>query len=399
MNIALINNVYPPIISGSSFYTMSLAQELAKKKHHVVVITAQSSNSNQLEEIDGVKIYRLPVYKLPQSSLWMNFPDFTFSLTPANIKRMLNILRNEKIEIMHQCNNIFDLVFASAYCSKKLHIPLVGSLTTQIQHPGKLINNILSLFDRHFLKHTYVKFVKHFIALDLETKRYIKTRYNRIQNVTLVPFTISPFMKELTLKHRKTDYSHVHFRGLSWGHISSLKDRLELIRAWSILVQKYPQAELVIIGNVLMPQIQEEIDKLGLNKNIRMTGKLPIEEIMDLIAVSDFGCMFLSEHLPFNKGVGTTNLETMACGLPTIIDAGDAFFGTEYEFVGGKEFILPQTRQPEELAAIICELFENEELRSRVGNAGRYFVQDLLTWDHIITDLEEVYHNQLGSKQ
>jgi glycosyltransferase involved in cell wall biosynthesis len=89
----------------------------------------------------------------------------------------------------------------------------------------------------------------------------------------------------------------------------------------------------------------------------------------------------------------------MACGLPTIIDAGDAFFGTEYEFVGGKEFILPQTRQPEELAAIICELFENEELRSRVGNAGRYFVQDLLTWDHIITDLEEVYHNQLGSKQ
>ena len=49
MNICLVNNLYPPINTGSSFYTKGLADNLARKGHKVVVITNQYGDKKGLE--------------------------------------------------------------------------------------------------------------------------------------------------------------------------------------------------------------------------------------------------------------------------------------------------------------------------------------------------------------
>ena len=91
MNICLVNNLYPPINTGSSFYTYDLANHLYEKGHNVIIITNKVKGTIGFSMEDGVKVYRLPVIKLPRWKIWMKFPDFNFTLTPKNIKRIKKI--------------------------------------------------------------------------------------------------------------------------------------------------------------------------------------------------------------------------------------------------------------------------------------------------------------------
>ncbi|MCH7833273.1 MAG: hypothetical protein IIC55_10445 [Proteobacteria bacterium] len=84
MNICLVNNLFPPINTGSSFYTYAVAKSLLKRGHNVVVITNRKDNERLIEYYKGIKVYRLPVLTLPKLELWMKFPDFNFSLFPKN---------------------------------------------------------------------------------------------------------------------------------------------------------------------------------------------------------------------------------------------------------------------------------------------------------------------------
>ena len=55
--VLMLSNLYPPIVSGSSTQTSSLARELSKRGHKVIVITARVENASpKYEEKDGVII-------------------------------------------------------------------------------------------------------------------------------------------------------------------------------------------------------------------------------------------------------------------------------------------------------------------------------------------------------
>lgn len=393
MNICLINNLFPPISSGSSYYTYDVARYLSKN-NKVIVVTNEVKGEKEIDVIsDNLKIYRIPKINLPKINLWLKFPDFNYSLIPSNFKRIKNILISEKIEIIHQCNNIFDLVFASAYFSKKLNIPLLCSLTTPIQHSNVFYNKILEIFDRCIIKELFSRYVYKYLALDKSVQPYITNRYKK-QN-KLIPFTANDI--ELFSKI-KINYNLTNYRLISLGHVSELKDRIETIKAWKIVTTKYPDAEVLIIGGIFNKKSKDLIDKLGLNKNIKFTGRLEHKEIIHFIEQSDFGSMFLS-NLPYKKGIGTANLELMASGLPVILDADDNSFGNKYPFVNGKHFVKAESREPEWLAKKFIELFENSKMRENIGKAGRDFVQNTLTWEKIIPEIETLYREAIESNK
>lgn len=395
MNICLVNNLYPPINTGSSFYTRGLASELSKRGHKVIVITNQVESKGFLEIENSVKVYRLPVKRLPKLDIWMNFPDFNLSITPKNFKRIKKILTNEEIEIIHQCNNIFDLIFFSAYFSQKLKIPLICSMMTQIQHTNKFYNKVLGLFDKTVIRYFFSKKVNTYIALDRESIRYINERFKRFDNILFVPYLIPQEDIDTSFHNRKNDYNKTHYRMLSLGHISNLKNRFEIIKAWRYVINKIPKARLVIVGAIFSRKSEKLIKTLKLEKNIELTGRIPHNEIYKYIEISDFSCMFASENLPFNKGVGGANFEMMTCGLPTVLDATDNFLGDNYPFRNGEHFIAVENRNPEYLTKIFIELFENPQMRERIGKAGQEFVREILTWDKVIDEIELVYKNAL----
>ena len=392
MNICLVNNLYPPINTGSSFYTRDLAYNLIKRGHNVMVITNLVKGTKLFEIKDKIRIYRLPVIKLPRLKIWMKFPDFNFTLTPKNLKKFKEIIIQEKIEIIHQCNNIFDLVFASSYFASRLNIPLICSVTTQIQHLNPIYNKLLEIFDRIFIYLLFSRKVNQYIALDKETKRYLNERYKLYDNILIIPYSIPPQEESKSLTEYKRDYKKTHYKMVSLGHISDVKNRWETIRAWRYVVQKYPQAKLIIVGDLFSKKSQSLIKKIRLGKNIELTGRKEHKEIFKYLIEADFGGV-LAANIPYYKGFGTANIETMASGLPVIVDADDNFFGDKFPIKANVHFIKAVNRNPRWLAAKFIELFENPRMRERIGKAGQRFVREVLTWDKIIDEIELVYKN------
>lgn len=395
MNICLVNNLYPPINTGSSFYTSSLADSLVKQGHKVIVITNLVKDTGQFEINGKIKIYRLPVINFPRLNIWMRFSDFNFTLTPNNLKRFRKILLNEKIEIIHQCNNIFDLIFASSYFANKLKIPLICSVTTQIQHLNPIYNKILEIFDKKFIYFLFAKKVSQFIALDQETVRYVNERYNLLNNISIIPYSIPYQEKSGALTEYQRDYKKTCFRMVSIGHVSDLKDRQETIRAWQIVVQKYPQARLTIVGDLFSKKSSDLIKKIGLEKNVEFTGRKEHKEIFKYLVEADFGGV-LATNVPYHRGFGTANIEIMASGLPVIVDADTDSFGEKFPIKADTHFIKIESREPKWLADKFIELLENPDLREKIGRAGQKFVREIFTWDKIANEIELVYKNVLA---
>ena len=392
MNICLVNNLFPPVNTGSSHYTRDLAVALSNFGHKVVVITNETSGHSGVEYYhDKIKVYRLKIKKLPKLSIWMKFPDFNFSLTPSNAKIFKNILKDEAIEIIHQCNNIFDLIFFSAHFSKKLSIPLFCSLTTPIQHTSKFYNTVIAFFDRTIIKWYFSTKVKKYIALDTTVSAYITERYNIKDRKCIIPFSIPDDSFTRSLFDIKRDYSKCNFRMVSLGHISAIKNRKETLIAWKIVVKKYPNAKIRIVGDLFSDEIKDLIKELGLEKNIELTGRIPHKNIVDHLIDVDFGAMFMSEELPYYKGIGTANLELMAAGLPVLVDADNKAFGEDFPLLNGKHLITIKNRTPEYLAGQFISLFEDEEKRRDLGNNGREFVRNTITWERISDILSNKY--------
>ncbi|CAN5395741.1 glycosyltransferase family 4 protein [soil metagenome] len=397
MNICLVNNLFPPINTGSSHYTRDLAVALNDQGHKVIVITNESEGHSENEFYqNSVKVYRLKVRKLPKLSIWMKFPDFNFSLTPSNAGIFRQILIDEKIDIIHQCNNIFDLIFFSAHYAKKLKIPLFCSLTTPVQHTTKFYNSIITFFDKTIIKWIFSSKVSMYIALDTEVHRYISERYGRKINQSIIPFSIPDDSFTRSLYDVKRDYQKCNYRMVSLGHISAIKNRRETLKAWKIVIEKFPNAKIRIVGDLFSDEIKDLIKELGLEDNIELTGRIPHKDIIDHLHDVDFGCMFMSEDIPYNKAIGTANLELMAAGLPVIVDADNKTFGEDFPLINGKHLITIEKRTPEYLSSLFISLFEDAEKRNTLGTNGRDFVNKTITWKKLTDVLLKKYKEYLN---
>ena len=389
--------MYPPITTGSSYYTRDLAENMSRLGHNIVVITVNHNHSPFHTISDNIHVYRLPSIKLPSLKMWMGFPHFTFSLLPRNMRVFRDILIDHNIQIIHQCNTIFDLVFASSFWASRLKIPLFCSTTTQIQHLNKTYNLILDYFDRIVIKFLFSKKVLRYIALDKETERYISVRYGLSDNVSIVPYSIptEEDMDQFTSIDR--NYENSTFNMISLGHLSELKNREEFIKAWVHVIKIIPEAKFIIIGKIMTQSTIKLIESLGLTSNIIITGFVEHNKIYPFLIDADLGGLFFSSRLPFNKGFGTANIELMASGLPVIVNAGDMYFGDKFPIKDGKEFVGYDNHTSKDLANLIVHLFQNSRKRRMIGSNAQKFVRDKLKWENISIELETLYAKSLQS--
>jgi sugar transferase (PEP-CTERM/EpsH1 system associated) len=99
---------------------------------------------------------------------------------------------------------------------------------------------------------------------------------------------------------------------------------------------------------------------------------------------------------PIRYGVGIQNkvLEAMACGTPVVataqaISAVQARSGEELLAADGAE----------DFAEAVLRMLGDEELRNRLGQAGRRYVEENHDWDKIAGQLEEIYKEEIDRFQ
>ena len=153
-------------------------------------------------------------------------------------------------------------------------------------------------------------------------------------------------------------------RGLFVGRLSQLKGGVPLIQAMARAHVRFPDAELLVIGDgetrSLLEQMAAEAE---LGEAVKFLGFRTQDEVRAALATADF--LVLPS---FAEGVPVTLMEAMASGVPVIASRIAGIPELVEDGVSG--FLIPPG-DVRSLADRIGLLLEDADLRSRMGEAGR----------------------------
>lgn len=103
------------------------------------------------------------------------------------------------------------------------------------------------------------------------------------------------------------------------GHLCNDKGIPELLRAFAVHVEKYPQATLALVGECLgefsEERLQAELDSLGLRTAVALVGVLEGSELDQQFRDADV--LVFPTHAPY-ESFGLVMVEAMMWGLPVI---------------------------------------------------------------------------------
>ncbi|GAA1919765.1 glycosyltransferase family 4 protein [Streptomyces durmitorensis] len=163
-----------------------------------------------------------------------------------------------------------------------------------------------------------------------------------------------------------------------------------LILAMPRILAREPEAVLLVVGG---GPYEKELWKLaaetGVSESVRFTGAVPWEELPAHYGAGDvfaMPCRTRRGGLDV-EGLGIVYLEASATGLPVV--SGDSG-GAPDAVLDGETGWVVRGGSPEEAADRIVTLLDDPELRARMGERGREWVEEKWRWDLLAERLREL---------
>ncbi len=154
---------------------------------------------------------------------------------------------------------------------------------------------------------------------------------------------------------------------ISVGRLSYEKGFDNLIKAWKIVNEKFPDWELNIYGEgILKSKLEDDIDKYGLTNSTKIHN--PTNDIVDKYIESSIYVMSSTF-----EGFGLVLAEAMSCGLPCI--SFNCPYGPSQIIKDNEDGFLVENGNIEKLADRICFLIANDDLRMKMGKTGAKNIQ------------------------
>jgi glycosyltransferase involved in cell wall biosynthesis len=139
--------------------------------------------------------------------------------------------------------------------------------------------------------------------------------------------------------------------------------------------------------------LQELTRELGLEEQVRFTGRVPDAEVESVLATADV-CV-CPDPLNALNDLSTMNkvLEYMACGRPIV-----AYDLRETRRSAAEGALYARPNQEQDLADKIQELLEDPERRRCMGAYNRRRFVDVMAWEHNAGELLRAYETLCGPK-
>ncbi|TFG92148.1 MAG: glycosyltransferase family 1 protein [Syntrophobacterales bacterium] len=166
-------------------------------------------------------------------------------------------------------------------------------------------------------------------------------------------------------------------------HLEPVYDVGCAIRAFSMVVKKYPEAHLMVLGEGSERVLLEDLAKeLGVAESLTFAGNIPNEDVYGIYDESD---IFLNSSRVDNFPVSI--LEAFASGLPVISsDAG----GIPYIVRDGETGVLFPAGNPVAMAGKMLSILGDQDMARRFSKQGLQEVKKY-SWENVKGDLFRVY--------
>ncbi len=350
MNIGLFTDSYYPEVSGLVSSIEVLQKELKKRGHNVYIFTTTSPD----EKTSSENVFRLP--SMPFIFLKSRRIGLFYAPKAASCVKQL------KIDVVHTQTE-FSLGMFGKIMSKQLDIPVVHTYHTLYKeyfyyiskgYFKRLSDDIVRVLSRNYCNGCNA------IIAPTEKVYDLLKDYDVEKPINIIPtgIEIGRFdkdkcpeekIKELKLSLGISEDDKVI---LFIGRVAKEKSIDVIIRQMPKIINKVPNAKLVIVGDGMYREdLEEMIDELNISDSVIFTGEVPWEEVAQYYRLGD---VFVSSSLTETQGL--TFIEAMASDVPVVARLDKSI---ESLIENGKNGVV--FRNEHELAEIIIKILTNKE--------------------------------------
>lgn len=373
MKVAIFTDTFLPDVNGVARTLGRWVRYLESQGATCRVFAPQSEGGTGTDYSNTMveRFYSIPFLLYPECKLAI--PN------PITIKKTL---MEFKPDIIH-CATPFNLGLYGLHYAKKHKIPIVASYHThfdqylqyyKIQWVEGMLWRYLGWFHQT-CRRIYVP--------SMSTQRYLEERGFHNLEVWSRGVDVSRFHpevdREAVLKRAGADPSK--FTMLYVGRLAPEKSVDVLLDAYAKLPERMKeQSQLILAGDG--PLHKELIETYGDRADMKFLGFVEGQELSDLYAASDV-FVFPSATETF----GNVVLEAMASGTPVIGANAGGVSDTVRHMQNG--WLCP-VGDASAFAQAVETLFDNPELRTGLGHAGRLYSEQQ-SWDSIFARLLDSY--------
>ncbi len=368
MKILAINwqDIKNPLGGGAEVHLHEIFKRIAAKGHNVTIFACRFEGSKSEEIVDGIRVIR------KGSRNWFNYR------VPIEYKKRFS---KENFDII-----IDDINKIPFYTPLYVKEPLLA-----ISHHffGKSIfretNPISGLYV--YLAEKYVDYVYKstpFAVVSQSTLDEFVSRGFNPKLFSIVPNAITQenFPMSVGEKYEKPVVTY-------FGRLKKYKSVDHLVKAFSIVSKKFPQAELHFLGKgSFMPRLKRIADNLGIRDKTKFFGFVSEEDKVKYLSLAH--CVV---NTSMKEGWGITNIEANACGTPVISADSPGLRDSVKPGVSG---LLYEYGNISELADKITQVFENKELKKQLSKGAVDWAKKF-SWDKsaelMLKKCEEVIDN------
>jgi len=400
MNILQFTSSYPRYsddISGHFIHNLNI---FLYKYINAIVLAPDSPNTKKYEILNNIKIYRFQYFfKKYQKLVYndsilqnLNENKILYFQVPLflvfEVMKFLKIVYKENIDIVH-AHWIFPQGFLAATLRKIFHLNFKLIITS---HGG----------DIYGLKNKYLKII---IRWALNNSDFINPVSNPIKNEILqmnikksIPIHVLSMgiETEKFYKEKENDYqnnqSELEKYILFVGRLSEKKGVKYLIKAMPLIIEKYPQIKLLIIGDGKEKNRLKELrNKLNIKKNVIFLGNIRNNELFKYYSMAE---MFIGPSIVTKygdtEGLGLTFVEAMLCKCPVI---GTRVGGISDVIIHEKTGLLIDERNPEQLANEAIRLLKDKNLRNKMTKNAKEFVEAKYSLKNVSRKYYKIYND------
>lgn len=392
MRVAQVATRYPPGPGGVERHVAELSAHLGARGHQVEVYTSELYREFPWQRLPAAvpreerqsfgSVHRLPVWSLPGAA------HYTF------FRGLGKALARGRPDIVHAHTYGTHQVTVAARLRRQLGTPFV---VTAHYHPpwsiegGWWRRRLRGFYDRLLAGPTLAG-ASRLVVQTPEEERLVRELGVALPPVAIVPPGYSPPPAPPAdgspfARAYGVDGPFLLFV----GRLASNKGLLTLLAAFAPLARRDPQASLVLVGEDggMGAAVDDRSRELGLSGRVRRVGHVADERLLASAYREARALVLPSDYEAF----GLVLLEGMAQGTPVVASR----VGGIPELVDdGRTGLLVPPGAPPPLADAIARLWDDPELRRRLGEAGRTTVVPRYSWETVAGSLEGIYREVTG---
>jgi len=388
MRVLIIAQYFPPDIVGASTRAYNVAKGLMSQNCEVVVVSAFPHYPHGniptkykhrvliVEEMEGMKIIRTWVPKLPHSSVFKRvIIHFSFFLSS-----ILAIKKVGKIDVIFAANASFFVSFPAMlfkFFLKKEYIRNVDDLWPEVW------------YDLGYVKSKIFRKILDYIASTSYHKAITITPVSEGYVDTLIKKYHLPKEKIFVIEHG-VDIKNF-FGYYSQSNIKKIKTLMysgalsqgydfDIVLKCAKLLELEP-VHFVIRGKGILEDKLRQLIKEQKITNIEINTKVLSEKKLNtLLNEADIFLLPMSPVRGFDLGLPTKTLEYQALGKPIICVSNAEPAKYIQKTQSG---LVTSSRDPKDLAELIMQLVHDENLAKQLGVNGRNHIINNLTIEKI----------------